>query len=159
MKLQDHERARRLLAADRVEGISRAESRWLDDHLSGCTDCANEVAALAAAIDVLHSVPVTAPAEMVRRTSLAVRLRAEQRMSKREPAVMLWIAAVLASAWAILTTPLTWAAFQWLGGFLHLGNMVWQIAFLMWWFLPATVLGAAAAWRQIAMQQTNWRNS
>src|SRR4030095_1626022 len=107
--------------------------------------------------DSLRLVPVTAPAEMVRRTAFAVRRQAEQRLSQREPAVMLWAAAAISSLSAILTTPYIWAAFAWFGRMFHVGNIVWQLAFLMWWFLPATVLAAAAAWRHAAMQEVDRR--
>jgi hypothetical protein len=158
MKLEDHQRARKLLLASRVEGIASADRQWLDAHLSGCTDCATEASALAHAVDSLRLVPVTAPAEMVRRTSLAVRRQAEQRLSQREPAVMLWVAAAISSLSAILMTPYLWSAFGWLGRMLHVGNIVWQLAFLMWWFMPATVLAAAAAWRHAAMQEMDRRH-
>lgn len=148
MKLENHERAKRLLRADRVEGIAAGERRWLDAHLDGCRECSEEANALANAIGSIKALGVAAPAGLARRTSLAVRQHAQQRRAKGEPAVFLGIAAVFSSVWAIVTTPYLWTVFAWSGSVLHMPQTVWQLAFLMWWFLPATVLAAVACGRR-----------
>ena len=127
-------------------------------------ECSNEMSALTAAIDSLRAVSVSAPDALVHRTSRAVHRLAEQRRLKREPAVFLCLTAVMASMWAILTTPFAWSAFAWLGRLLDVSEATWQIGFLVWWFLPVTVLAAAAAWPRDAGRNsrgwatgTNWR--
>jgi len=42
----DHQRARKLLAAAAVEGITSNERRWLDAHVAACGECSKEAAAL-----------------------------------------------------------------------------------------------------------------
>jgi hypothetical protein len=78
-----------------------------------------------------------------------VQRRAEQRREAREHAMPLWIAVGVASVWMILTAPFTWSLFAWLGRTIAVSDVIWEIAFLMWWFLPATVLGVAAAWHRL----------
>src|SRR5262245_32570569 len=109
MNRDQHERARQLSRAARVEGITRADGAWLDAHLAGCDACARDAAALDEAIRSLRSAGVAAPADMVRRTTLAVRRRAEQRQAGHESAGVVWVAVAISVAWAILTTPYVWA--------------------------------------------------
>jgi anti-sigma factor RsiW len=148
MNLENHERAKKLLAIRRVEGIAAAEEEWLEDHLTHCDACSDAAQALAVAIDAVRSFSVMAQPDAVRRVSAAVRLRAEQMRQERERAIPIWIAAAMSTALAILTTPYTWAAFAWLGRLLQVPDVTWQVGFLMWWFLPATVVGAVAARRR-----------
>ena len=165
MNPESHERARVLLRTACIEGISTNEHRWLDDHLADCVECSNEASALTAAIDSLRTVSVSAPDVLVHRTSRAVHRLAEQHRLKREPTVFLCLAAVMASMWAILTTPFAWSAFAWLGRLLDVSEATWQIGFLVWWFLPVTVLAAVAAWHHSAGRNSrewatgpNWRS-
>ena len=159
MKVETHQRARKSLSAARVEGISSSERQWLEAHLAECSECSREARALAVAIDSLRTFSVSAPEDAVRRASLAVHRRAARRRSEREPGVFLGVAAVASGVWAILTTPYIWATFAWLGNALHVSDAIWQLGFLMWWFLPATVLAAAAGWRHAARRtaELNWR--
>ena len=154
MNLDSHERARQLLRAAQIEGISEKDRQWLDSHVAVCEACANEASLLSASIASWRALNVTAPAGLLQRTTLAVGRRAEQRRLEREPTLFLWLAAGLATLWAILTTPYVWAAFSWMGRLAHAADIVWQLAFVMWWFLPASVLGAAAGWRYNARRQS-----
>ena len=148
MNLESHARARKLLSIDRVEGISAEERRWLDAHLATCEQCSNEATALAVAVDSLRSVRVHADENVVRRVRFAVHQRAEKLHRQRARTVPLWIAVVTSSTLAILTTPYIWSTFAWFGRALHVSSIVWQLGFLVWWFVPATVLSAAAALRR-----------
>ena len=158
MNRENHARARKLLHAARVEGISAVDRQWLDAHLADCTECSTEASRLSLAIDSLRAHSVSAPADVVRRASLAVHQRAEQRQSKRETAVPLWIAAATSSVWTLFTTPYAWAAFAWFGGLFHVPDTVWQLGFLIWWFMPASALAAVAGWRHVARRRAvlNW---
>ena len=46
MNGMDHERARKLLTADAVEGVTSSERRWLETHVATCHECSTEAAAL-----------------------------------------------------------------------------------------------------------------
>jgi hypothetical protein len=54
----------------------------------------------------------------------------------------------LCSMLMIFTMPLMWDAFGRFGRLAHAPGVLTQTAFLMWWFLPATIVGAVAAWRK-----------
>ena len=41
-------------------------------------------------------------------------------------------------------------AFAWFGRVSHVPDAMWQAGFVMWWFLPATILAAAVSWRRTA---------
>ena len=152
MSHEIHERARQLLTAHRVEGIQAAERDWLERHLASCTECSSAAEALDAAIRSLRALPVFADPDLVRQTRLAVRTRAEQLQAARTQSATLWIATAVSSVLMILTTSYVWRLFAWFGQMAHIPSLVWQVVFLMWWFLPATVLSAAAAWRH----NVNW---
>ena len=98
MNIENHERARKLLAARRIEGISPIEETWLDDHLAQCDDCSKEADTLALAINSLRAFSVTARPEAVRRASAAIRMRAEQRQHERQRTIPIWIAAAMSGA-------------------------------------------------------------
>jgi predicted anti-sigma-YlaC factor YlaD len=152
MSVENHERAQMLLRAARIEGVTEADRTWLDEHLGACESCAHEATRLAASIASLKALNVTAPSDLVRRTALAIERRTEQRRLEHEPTIFLWLAAGVATLWAILTTPYVWAAFEWVGRLVHVRDLVWELAFFMWWFLPATFLAAAAGWRTARSQ-------
>jgi anti-sigma factor RsiW len=148
MNPESHEHARRLLDAHRVEGISSAEQDWLERHLASCDECSSAAEGLDATIQSLRSLPVVANSELVRQTRLAVRNRAEERRAARSRSVPLWIATALSSGLMIFTSSYVWQVFAWIGSLAGIPNAVWLAGFLVWWFLPATILAAAAAWRQ-----------
>ena len=157
MSNDTHERARRLITMSRVEGIPAGDEQWLNDHLSSCDACANEAHALATAIQTFRSRSLTASPNVVLKTTLAVRHRAQELQARRERMIPIAIAATISAIWVILTTPYAWSAFAWLGAFLNLPNAVWEVGFLMWWFLPATVLAGVVGWQHTTKRQRHWR--
>jgi len=155
MNPESHERARRLITKAQVEGIGVDERDWLDDHLASCPECLSAADVLTAAVQSLRSFSLPATPELVRQTRLTVRVRAEQLRDARRRSAPLWIATAVSSISMILSTSYVWQAFGWLGRVGHIPAVVWQVGFLMWWFLPATVLGAAATWRH-RLTESNW---
>lgn len=149
MSAENHDRAKQLLRAAQVENIPADERRWLDAHLETCTPCSAEARAIADSINSLRGFGVNAPPNVVRRTSLAVHQRAEQRRRERESITFVGMAVVASVFWAIVVTPYAWTTFAGLGESLHLSGAAFVTVFLMLWFLPATILGAAAAWKRI----------
>jgi len=147
MSNENHEQARRLLAKARIESIPEGDRRWLDGHLEICSNCMKEADAIEAAVDALRVLNVMADPDVVRRTSLAVHRRREEQRRSRERAVPMVLAVTTSIVSAVITTPYAWDVFEWLGGQLALSSATWQVAFVMWWFLPATGLAAVAAFR------------
>jgi anti-sigma factor RsiW len=150
MNLENHEQAKKLLAAAQVEGISASEHHWLEAHLAACSECSSEAQALGAAIELLRELSVTVRPEITLRTRLAVQRRAEQRRLRQESWVPLWIAVAVSSVWIVFTAPYVWSVFAWFGSVLHLPEPIWQLTFLTWWFLPATIVAAVVCWRHAA---------
>jgi len=101
----------------------------------------------------LASLPAAVNPEVVRRTQELVRRRARQMHEKRVNAVPLWIAAALSVILTIITTPYAWTGVAWLAHVTDTRVVVWQLLFWTWWFMPVTVIGAAAAWRQASGRQ------
>ena len=155
MSSESHERAQQLITKAQVEGIRVDERDWLDDHLASCPDCTTAADALTAAVQSLRGLSHPATPELVRQTRLAVRVRAEQLRATRSGWAPLWIATALSSISMILTTSYVWQAFGWVGRVGHIPGVVWQVGFLMWWFLPATFLAAAAVWRHCVVE-SDW---
>jgi anti-sigma factor RsiW len=148
-----------LLTAARVEGLSAEDSRWLNAHLSGCSFCAAEAAAWDKAIGSVRRFAHMAPAGAAGRASSAVRRRAEQLREQKERALPLWIAAVTSGVLAIVTTPYVWSLLFRFGQVFGVPDALGPVAFLMWWFLPATLLGVAIMLRHMyaGEAENDWR--
>lgn len=154
MKEDLHERARRVMDRLAVEGPAGngAERAWLETHLSICAACAARQLATERTLAALGNRPWPAallrPA-VVAATQRSVRARAQelrQQAALRRP---LWVACSLSWLWMLVTTPYFWRGFAWLGGLMGMPGPVWQAAFLMAWFLPASIVGAVVAWREL----------
>ena len=145
-----HDRARHLIAAARVEGISAADQAWLEEHLEDCTGCAQKAAEIRHALEALRWMAVSADPGMVRATRLQVRMRARELDESRSRSLLLWASGVLTTAVGMVTLPLLWSGFAWLGERLSLPAGVWQPVFLVTWFLPAVVVAL------ILRQQPRW---
>ena len=147
MKPDNHERAQQLLITARVEGITDSDDKWVTAHLSQCSDCSRQADALGSFIHALREAPVLATPDLVRRTSRAVQRRAAELQAERATAAPVWIAAVVSAVLVLLTAPYVWSAFGWIGRLAQVPDFIWQAGFLMWWFMPASVVGAVAVWR------------
>jgi hypothetical protein len=144
---ENHEHARKLLAKARIEGIPEVDRSWLDGHLEVCSDCMKEAAAIDGAVNALRVLNVTANPDVVRRTSLAIYRRREEQRLNRERAVPMALAVTTSIVSAVVTTPYVWDVFEWMGRQFAVSSTTWQVAFVMWWFLPATGLAAVATLR------------
>jgi hypothetical protein len=137
-----HVRAEQLIARDLVEGISESERAWLDHHLRGCERCTATNAATNAALRSLKSVAIAVPTDLARTTQFRVRLRAQQRMGAAPRRRALWIACGASWAFGVVTAPLVWRGLQAMAQHFSLASPVPEMAFGLWWALPAIVAGA-----------------
>lgn len=142
----DHERAFELGCMMLAHSVSEGELRWLENHLSACTECRARLHETKAAVAALKSVSVSATNDMVHSTRRKVRelcLREETRRRRMRP---IWISSAFASIWMACSTPYLWQSFDVTGHWLHIPDLLWQMAFLVAWFTPALTGAAVALW-------------
>ncbi len=137
-----HARAEKLIAQERIEGISQSERDWLAAHLRECPSCAQVAQQTNDALRTLRGFPVPLPRGLAARTQFRVQLRAQE-MREREPKRrLLWIMCAMSWALGIATAPYVWRAFEWAGERLGLPRLVWEMGFGLWWTIPALVAAA-----------------
>ena len=66
-----HQRARELAMADRIEGIGEADRQWLTGHAGECSACAEFQESLGEAVSALRMPLITADAALVRKVLTA----------------------------------------------------------------------------------------
>ncbi len=141
-----HERARRLIDREQVEGLTPEESRWLHDHLAGCEACSACSSSTESALRALKSVSVAVPPGLASSTTLKV--REEAAMLRQRRARNLWLIAGCAASWmaGVASAPLVWRGCEWVGTALALPRIVWELGFLSWWLVPAAAVGLVILW-------------
>jgi len=142
----DHERAFELCCTMLAQSVGEDEQRWLESHLSECCECSCRVQQTRAAVAALKSVSISATNDMVQSTRRRVRelcLREEARKWRMRP---IWISSAFASVWMACSTPYLWQSFDLTGHWLHIPDLLWQMAFLVAWFTPALTGAAVALW-------------
>jgi len=143
-----HQRAQQLFAQSLVEGVSPADQAWLDAHLRECAACAQEVAGTQELLRALRNVPVTVPSDLAARTQMRVHLRMQESAQGSSSGALLWI--ITAASWVlgVLSAPLVWRAFTWVGVQLNLPKPVLELGFVLWWTVPALVAVAAVIYQR-----------
>jgi hypothetical protein len=151
-----HARAEKLIAQERIEGISQPEREWLAAHLRECTACAQLAQQTSNALSVLRGLPIPLPRGLATRTQFRVQLRAQE-MREREPKRrLLWIMCAMSWALGIATAPYVWRAFEWVGDRMGLPRLIWEMGFGLWWTIPALVAGAVVLMENL--RQANERD-
>jgi hypothetical protein len=79
---------------------------------------------------------------LVAATKQRVRLRTEDLHGSGGAKYLLWTAGGLSWAWTVVSAPFIWRGLDRIGALLEIPDLVWQMAFGLWWFLPAVVIGA-----------------
>ncbi|MGD0222510.1 MAG: zf-HC2 domain-containing protein [Terriglobia bacterium] len=148
MNPESHERARRLIDAWQVEGISAPEREWLDAHLAECTACRARAGANERALQALRSNSASVNPALVSTTQARVRLRARELRENQVRMRALWISCGLSWVLGVASAPLVWRTFQWIGVHAELPNLIWETAFALWWLLPAGAVAILVAWNQ-----------
>lgn len=146
MSEETHKKAEALIAAAHVEGISETDRAWLDAHLENCPPCAARSDSLARAVGALRLQTVSVSPAVVEATRLRMRIRAQQLREERSRMRALWISCALSWILGAASAPLLWRGFEWAGRYLDMPNIVWQAAFVMWWFVPAALVGGVIVW-------------
>lgn len=134
-----HSRAQERMAQSLVEGITDAEQSWLEGHLRECAECSREATRTEELLHALRNVPVSVPRDLAARTQLRVRLRAQESAQASSSGMLLWV--ITAASWllGVLSAPLVWRGFTWVGAQLSLPKPVLELGFVLWWTVPALV--------------------
>ena len=135
-----HGRARALLALGGGPGVSDAEQSWLRGHLQECGDCRTYGDAVGRTVGAVRGQPIAADFGLVQATQLRVRARAAALRAQRERAWLVGVACLFAGVSALVTTPVLWQAFAWMGEWAGLGRWVWEAGFGLFWLGPALVV-------------------
>jgi hypothetical protein len=151
-----HQRACQLMDALHVEGILPVDRQWLEAHLAECSTCQGRARANERALQALRSNTINIAPELVSITQARVRLRARELRENQVRMRALWISCALSWVLGVASAPLVWRAFQWIGLYAALPNMIWETAFALWWLLPAGAVAVLVAWnrRRTANQES-----
>lgn len=152
-----HARAEKLIAQERIEGISQSERDWLAAHLRECAACAQVAQQTIDALRVLRGLPIPLPRGLAARTQFRVQLRAQE-MREREPQRrLLWIMCAMSWALGIATAPYVWHAFEWVGDRMGLPRLLWEMGFGLWWTIPAVVAAVVVLMENVRLANENDR--
>lgn len=143
-----HQRAQQLFSQSLIEGLAASDQQWLDAHLRDCGECAKEIASTSQLLQALRNVPVAVPRDLAVRTQMRIRLRAQESARKEGSGALLWI--ITAASWTlgILSAPLVWRVFTWVGAELNLPKPVLQMGFVLWWTVPALIAVGAVIYQR-----------
>jgi hypothetical protein len=150
-----HARAEKLIAQERVEGISQSARDWLGGHLRECAGCAQIAQQTNDALRTLRGVPIPLPRGLAARTQFRVQLRAQE-MREREPKRrILWIMCAMSWGLGIATAPYVWRAFEWAGEHFGIPKLVWEMGFGLWWTIPALIAAAVVLMENLRLANEN----
>jgi predicted anti-sigma-YlaC factor YlaD len=152
-----HARAEKLIAQERIEGISQSEHDWLAAHLRECPACAQIAQQTSEALRVLRGMPIPLPRGLAQRTQFRVQLRAQELREREPKRRLLWITCAMSWALGIATAPYVWRAFEWAGERLGLPRLVWEMGFGLWWTIPALIAAAVVVMENLRLAHENDR--
>jgi len=138
-----HERARELIVLAGAEDKNVPDAReqtWLRAHLQECAACRDYAEAAGRAVRALRSQPLAADSSLVRATQMRVRLRAMELRQQQERIWLACLACLFVGLSVVVTTPLFWRAFEWMGAWAGVSSWVWQAGFTFFWIAPALVV-------------------
>jgi hypothetical protein len=143
---KSHERARRLIDQDLIEGLGPHDRRWLMEHLAECEFCATRSVSTEATLRALKSISIRIPPGLAATTSLCVSEKAAQLRQQRSRNIALIAGCAISWMAGIASAPLVWRLCEWIGATLALPRIVWELGFLSWWFVPAASAGLVILW-------------
>ena len=143
-----HERALRLIDKMQVEGLTAEEREGLEAHLESCPLCQKRARETERALRALRSALPRFDAALVQKTQLRARVRAHEIVENAARMRALWISCGLSWALGVVSAPLLWRGFEWIGYHWAVSRAVWVTGFALSWVAPAAVVAAVIAWRQ-----------
>ena len=143
-----HQRATQLIDRMQVEGLSGEERDQLELHLEGCEPCRKQALETERALRVFRSVGPRWDARLALATQMRARIRARELHENAARMRALWISCALSWALGVVSAPLLWQGFAWMGHRLAMSRAAWITGFALSWVAPAVVAGAVIVWRQ-----------
>jgi anti-sigma factor RsiW len=143
-----HEQALRLIDKKQVEGLSSEEHDWVEAHLESCSQCRKQALETERALRALRSAAPRFDVTLALTTQMRARVRARELNENAARLRALWISCTLSWILGVLSAPLLWWGFEWIGYRLAISRAVWMTGFALSWVAPAAVAGAVIAWRQ-----------
>jgi hypothetical protein len=150
-----HERAIQLIDKRQVEGLTAEERDWLEAHLESCALCRNQALETERALQALRSAVPRFDVTLVLRTQMRARMRAHELIENAARMRALWISCALSWVLGVVSAPLLWRGFEWVGHRLAISRAVWMTGFVVSWVAPAVVTAAVIAWRQAGRAVTS----
>lgn len=157
MNQELHARAEKLIAQERVEGISPSERDWLAAHLRECAACAQVAHQTNAALRALRAMPVPLPRGLAERTQFRVQLRAQELREREPKRRFLWVMCGVSWALGIATAPYVWQIIEWIGERTGAPRLALEFGFGLWWAIPALFAAAIVVLENV--RQANERDS
>ena len=148
MKEETHERALRLIDKMHVEGLTAKEHDELETYLEICADCQKRAHETEFALRALRTAVPRFDSTLVLRTQMQVRVRAFELIEDAARTRALWICCALSWVLGVISAPLMWRGFEWIGQHWALSRPVWITGFALAWIAPAAAVAAVIAWRQ-----------
>ena len=142
MNENSHARAEKLIAQDRIEGISTPERDWLAAHLRECAACAQAAQQTNDALRAFRGIPVPLPRGLAERTQFRVQLRAQKLRERGPQRRVLWIMCAVSWALGIASAPYVWQTIEWIGQRTGAPRLLLEFGFGLWWAIPALFAAA-----------------
>ncbi len=143
-----HERALQLVDKRQVEGLTAEEHNGLEAHLESCAPCQKRALETECALHALRSAAPRFDLALVLRTQMRARIRARELIENAARMRALWVSCTLSWVLGVLSAPLLWRGFEWMGQRWAISRPVWMTGFALSWGAPAVVAAAVIAWRQ-----------
>jgi len=143
-----HERALQLIDKMQVEGLTAEERDEVETHLESCAQCQRRARETELALRALRSAVPRFNAALALRTQMQVRVRAREIYENATRMRALWVSCALSWILGVVSAPLVWRGFEWIGHRWALSRAVWMTGFVLFWVVPAVVAAAAIAWQQ-----------
>ena len=148
MRDEIHERAIQLIDKGQVEGLTAEERNWLEAHLESCPQCRKQALETEGALRALRSAAPRFDVTLVLTTQMRARIRACELIENAARMRALWISCTLSWVLGVVSAPLLWWGFEWIGHRWAISRAVWMTGFALSWVAPAVVAAAVIAWRQ-----------
>jgi anti-sigma factor RsiW len=143
-----HERALQLVDKRQVEGLTAEEHNGLEAHLESCAQCQKRALETERALHALRSAAPRFDLALVLTTQMRARIRARELTENAARMRALWVSCTLSWVLGVVSAPLLWRGFEWMGQRLAISRAVWMTGFALSWVAPAVVAAAVIAWRQ-----------